>query len=159
MNPIATDNPFSQEEINLVAMLAGMMIPASTKYKAPGADDNIIVADILRTARQQVGLIKEGLKDFDSYAHGEHCGSFLSLDKDIRMLIVAYFQQHSPNFMASITRIILQSYYRDERVMESLGMEVRPPFPGGYELVEGDWSLLDPVRDRGKIWRDEPGAR
>jgi hypothetical protein len=48
----------------------------------------------------------------------------------------------------------VQCYYRDARVMESLGMEARPPFPKGYELEQGEWSLLDPVRDRGKMWRD-----
>ena len=36
----------------------------------------------------------------------------------------------------------------------SLGMEPRAPFPKGHVLPQGDWSLLDPVRARGKIWRD-----
>ena len=49
------------------------------------------------------------------------------------------------------TRIVLQCYYRDDRVMISLGMEPRAPFPKGHELPQGDWFLLDPVRARGKI--------
>ncbi len=44
--------------------------------------------------------------------------------------------------------------YRDERVMRSLGMEPQPPFPKGFDLPQGDWSLLDPVRARGRIYRD-----
>ena len=52
------------------------------------------------------------------------------------------------------TRIVLQCYYRNDRVMIPLGMEPRPPFPKGHVLPQGDWSLLDPVRARGKIWRD-----
>jgi hypothetical protein len=43
---------------------------------------------------------------------------------------------------------VLLCYYRDDRVMVSLGLEARPPFPKGYVLEQGDWSLLDPVRAR-----------
>ena len=55
-----------------------------------------------------------------------------------------------------LTRIVLQCYYRDDRVMRSLDMEVRPPFPKGFEVEQGDWSLLDPVRARPKLFRDVP---
>ena len=41
---------------------------------------------------------------------------------------------------------MLLCYYRDDRVMVSLGLEARPPFPKGHVLEQGDWSLLDPVR-------------
>ena len=40
--------------------------------------------------------------------------------------------------------------------MRSLGMEVRPPFPKGFQVEPGDWSLLDAVRSRPKIYRDAP---
>ena len=39
MNTIATDNPLSEEETETLASLVSMMIPASTKYEVPGADD------------------------------------------------------------------------------------------------------------------------
>ena len=39
-------------------------------------------------------------------------------------------------------------------VMRSLGMEPRPLFPKGFEVEQGDWSLLDPVRARPKLYRD-----
>ena len=41
---------------------------------------------------------------------------------------------------------MLQCYYRDDRVLRSLGLELRAPFPKGYTLEQGDWSLLDPVK-------------
>ena len=52
-----------------------------------------------------------------------------------------------------LTRIVLLCYYRDDRVMVSLGLEVRPPFPKGHVVEQGDWSLLDPVRSRRPFWR------
>ena len=41
----------------------------------------------------------------------------------------------------------------DDRVLRSLGLELRPPFPQGYALEQGDWSLLDPVKARPSMWR------
>ena len=35
----------------------------------------------------------------------------------------------------------------------SLGLEVRPPFPKGRVLEQGESSLLDPVRARNPFWR------
>ena len=55
-----------------------------------------------------------------------------------------------------LSSVILQCYYRDDRVMRSLGMEPRPPFPNGHEVEQGDWSLLDPVRKRPKLYREAP---
>ena len=55
-----------------------------------------------------------------------------------------------------LTRIIPQCYYRDDRVMRSPDMEVRPPLPKGFEVEQGDWSLLEPVRARPKLFEDAP---
>jgi hypothetical protein len=55
--------------------------------------------------------------------------------------------------VAALTRVVLQCYYRDDRVVRSLGLEPRPPYPKGHVLEQGDWSLLDPVRARPPMWR------
>ena len=58
--------------------------------------------------------------------------------------------------LAAIARVILLCYYRDDRVMLSLGLEPRPPFPKGHVVEQGDWSLLDPVKKRPPFWRKVP---
>ena len=50
--------------------------------------------------------------------------------------------------VATLARVVLQCYYRDDRVVRSLGLELRAPFPKGHVWQEGDWSLLDPVKAR-----------
>jgi hypothetical protein len=57
---------------------------------------------------------------------------------------------------ATLVRVVLQCYYRDDRVLRSLGLELRAPFPNGYTLEQGDWSLLDPVRARPATLRRAP---
>ena len=69
---------------------------------------------------------------------------------------MAQLRDQRSEALKSLTSVILQCYYRDDRVMRSLGMEPRPPFPKGLEVEQGDWSLLDPVRERPKFYREVP---
>ena len=48
-------------------------------------------------------------------------------------------------------------YYRDDRVMRAPGVESRPPYPKGRVLEPGDWSRLDAMRGRKRMWRDVDG--
>ena len=59
----------------------------------------------------------------------------------------------------ALGRAVLQCYYRDDRVLSALGLEPRAPFPKGHALPSGDWSLLDVVRQRPRMWRDVGGER
>jgi hypothetical protein len=81
-------------------------------------------------------------------------GPFADLDQERREAVAARLREEGGEALTCFSRIILQCYYRDDRVMRSLGMEPRPPFPKGFELEQGDWSLLDPVRRRPKLYRD-----
>ena len=58
------------------------------------------------------------------------------------------FDQAGISGQRTLVSIIAQCYYRDDRVMRSLEMEPRSPFPQGFEVEQGDWSLLDPVKRR-----------
>jgi hypothetical protein len=55
----------------------------------------------------------------------------------------------------ALGRAVLQCYYRDDRVLRSLGIAPLAPFPKGRPLEQGDWSLLDAVRGRPRMWRDD----
>ena len=61
----------------------------------------------------------------------------------------------SASAMLHTGRVILGAYYRDDRVLLALRQEARAPFPQGYTLEQGDWSLLDAVRHRPPLWRDD----
>lgn len=136
---IATDNPFTPQERTILQTLAGMIIPPSSAYQVPGADDDLIFADILNTARANENEVRTAL----AFAQ--------SIDKPLQSATAEL--QGSPELNPVVT-IVMQCYYRDDRVMESLNMEARPPFPKGFEVPQGDWSILEPVQQRGKIWRD-----
>ena len=140
----------SLEEQRALGCFAGLMIPPSAKYGVPGADDPAILADIVSTLGRDADAVREALRRLDALAGGP----FVDVPADRQQSVMRTFHEEPGAPRAVIARVILQGYYRDDRVMHALGMEPRPPFPKGHVVEQGDWSLLDPVRARPKLWRD-----
>ena len=129
--------------------LAGAMIPASAEYNVPGADDELIFADILRSLERDCDDCRAALKQLAKLSGG----SFADLAAERRNEVAATFRKEGGAQLSTLCRVVLLCYYRDDRVMHSLGQEPRAPFPRGHEVEQGDWSLLDPVRKRAPIHR------
>ena len=124
--------------------VAAMIIPASSEYNVPGADDAAIQADMLATLGRDTPAVAAALDHLARLA-----GMPLAkLDAAQREAVAKEFRASGGPAAATLVRVVLQCYYRDDRVLRSLGLELRPPFPKGYELEQGDWSLLDPVKAR-----------
>jgi hypothetical protein len=137
------------DETRSLRCVAGMMIPASSAFGVPGADDDTIFTDIVSSVGQDIAAVRQALQHLDALAGG------VFADRDLagRQAAAAAFQEAGGVEVTALTRAIVQCYYRDDRVMKSLGMEVRSPFPKGFEVEQGDWSLLDPVRARPAFYR------
>ena len=133
--------------------LAGFMIPASAEYGLPGAEDEAIFADIVGSLGRDHNDVRHVLTMLRELAGGE----FSALtDAEAEAAAMALLRQPGPEVTA-LGRAVLQCYYRDDRVVRSLGLDPRPPFPKGHVLEPGDWSLLDVVRSRPRMWRDVDG--
>jgi hypothetical protein len=137
---------------NDLRTIAAMIIPASDEYKVPGADDPAIQADMLATLGRDTLLVRTALDHLARLA-GQ---SLAELDAARRDAVAAEFRATGGAAAATLVRVVLQCYYRDDRVLRSLGLELRAPFPKGHVLPEGDWSLLDPVKTRGGNLRRAP---
>jgi hypothetical protein len=132
--------------------LAGMIVPPSTKYDVPGADDDRIFSDIVNSIGRDRDNVHAALATLRTLARGP----FAALDTARRAEVATRLRAEGGPPIGVLTRIVLLCYYRDDRVMVSLGLEPRPPFPKGHVIEQGDWSLLDPVRDRKPFWRPVP---
>jgi len=132
--------------------IAAMIIPASDEYKVPGADDPAIQADMLATLGRDRALVRQALDHL-----GRLAGQPLAeLDATRREAVAQAFRSSGGAAAATLVRVVLQCYYRDDRVLRSLGLELRAPFPKGHVLEDGDWSLLDPVKARPVSLRRAP---
>jgi hypothetical protein len=131
-----------------LAAISACIIPASERYRVPGADDPAIQADMLATLGRDRGAVLRALEQLVQLTGGP----FSALPADRRAAVARQFRAVGGPPVAVLARVVLQTYYRDDRVVRSLGLEARAPFPRGHVLEDGDWTLLDPVKARAPMW-------
>jgi hypothetical protein len=139
----------ADEQASLRCVVAHM-IPASAEYGVPGADDDAIFSDIVSSLDRDAMAVREALSVLNRLAGG----ALHLAPVERQQTVLSDFRKHNAGLAAVLVSVAARCYYRDDRVMRSLGMDVRPPYPKGFEVPQGDWSLLEPVRARGKIYRD-----
>lgn len=149
---IVTDRELNPAEQALLARACAAMLPADPVFGVPGAHDPLILAEVTAILLRSPEPARAALAALASAGPAPFEGSseFELLER------IEAFRAASPREAALLIGAVLEAYYRDDRVMRSLGMDVRSPFPGGYDVPEGDWALLDPVRARGPFWRKVP---
>jgi hypothetical protein len=146
---MSAQNSLTSTQRDNLRVIAGIIIPASEEFGVPGADDTVIQADILATLGRDEELVRAALEQLAQIA-GAPLGD---LDPLRREVVAMELRSKGGAAITRLSRVVLQCYYRDDRVVRSLGLEPRPPHPNGHVLEDGDWSLLDPVRARPPLWR------
>ncbi len=141
----------SPGELRDLRRLAGVMVPASAEYGVPGADDEAIFADIAHSLGRDAQAVRVALAILKEIAGADLC----SLDAEQAETAAMALLSRDDLVVKALGRAVLQCYYRDDRVLRSLGIEPLAPFPKGRPLEQGDWSLLDAVRGRPQMWRDD----
>tara|TARA_B100000676_G_C17346619_1_gene468799 strand:+ start:55 stop:501 length:447 start_codon:yes stop_codon:yes gene_type:complete len=141
----------SEDEAKMLHSLVEDMIPQSEAYNLPSAGEELIFSDILNEVRRNFVLVKEELFALNKMAEEMFGISYKMLGEDKQNRVSMKFVVGIKK--STIARIVLQCYYRDDRVMRSLGMEPRPPFPLGHVIDNHDWSLLEVVKKKNKTFR------
>ena len=150
--PLLQEHPLSVDDQRSLRCLVALMIPASAQHAVPGADDELIFADILASLRPHASLARDAMAQLQALSQA----CFADLAAAQQSALAQRFRSERRSLATLLVSVTVQCYYRDDRVMRPLDMEVRPPFPKGFEVEQGDWSLLDPVRQRPKMYRDAP---
>ena len=126
----------------------------SAEYGVPGADDEAIFADIVGSLGRDKSAVRNALVMLREITGGD----FTELDETTAETAAMTLLSREGPEMIALGRAVLQCYYRDDRVFCALGIEPRAPYPKGHVLEQGDWSLLDTVRGRPRLWRDIDGV-
>lgn len=143
------DTGLTATEVRDLRRLAGFMIPADPAYGVPGADDPAIIQDVIATLRRDTAEVKLALAALAELAGG----SFADLDDAAAEATAMRLLAETAKPVLVLGRVVLSAYYRDDRVVRSIGREPGPPFPRGHVMPPTDWSLLDPVKTRAPFWR------
>jgi hypothetical protein len=146
-----TENLDAEQERTLM-VIVNLIIPPSEDGKMPGAADVGFLAYVCN--ENLLPWIREGLIVIIEESQNKYGQEFSGLSSSKQMHLIDKLRRKLLQFFNRLTTQILQCYYQHDDVLEAIGLEARSPFPKGYLLEEGDLTLLEPVYERGKIYRD-----
>ncbi len=145
-----SDYRLSDEQRRHLAGLLDCIIPPSTKYDLPGAGElgvgAFIEAELLRNPQLRL-VVEPGLALFAAQSREPDSGTAMQR-----------LQADAPALIPTLLFHAYVAYYQNPRITQVLGLGGRPPHPGGYPMAASDLSILDPVRRRGKLYRDAGSA-
>jgi len=145
------DQLLEETEKRAVAKIVGQMIPESAEHGLPAANDPAIL-EVVFERLQQMG--ERFRRDF-AITLAKFGGVEAVADSKYSELtgLLTELQKGESATSLDLITATCQAYYEDRRVMTTIGREVRPPFPVGNAMPDGDWSVLDEVKDRDPIYR------
>ncbi len=157
MSQDTTHPGFSDHEEQALSAVLDQIIPPSRDGRLPGAGELGLVrhiAQVLEKAPQFEPMIRQGLAAIDELARVRNTEGFAALSDPDKLELLQELTSTEPGFLPSLIFHTYVGYYQNRRVVEALGLEARPPFPKGHEMEPNDLSLLDPVRQRPKLYRE-----
>lgn len=145
------DDELSQEQRRVLASVLDEIIPPSPDGRLPGAGSIGVGAHVeqaLRQAPDLLAMVAQGLSELDEQARARHPQGFAALAQTDKVELL-----NQQGFVLPLTLHACAGYYQDDRVVEALGLEARAPHPHGHTMAENDFTLLDGVRRRAKLFR------
>jgi hypothetical protein len=145
----------SDREPTLSAVL-DEIIPPSGDGTLPGAGTLGVAGHIAQAIERTPELeftIAPGLAAADDLANERHGRGFAELPREQKLAVLSALDATQPAFIPTLTFHAYIGYYQHPRVIAGLGLEPRPPHPQGYVMEPNDLSLLDPVRQRPRMYR------
>jgi hypothetical protein len=131
-------------------------IPRSADGTLPGAGELGIAADldeVLQRVPAMHAMVVESLVALDRLAERRGAARFTALSGEQQAEVLGELSCTEHAFPPMLMLYTFGCYYKHPRVVTYYGLEARPPHPKGYEVAPTDLSLLDPVRQRGPIYR------
>ena len=154
MSNIIASNIFLSENENRTLMaLLELIIPADIDRGMPSAADLDFVRYLEEFASKEIPAIKNELETLNNTAKEETGNPFFKLGNEEQCEFCNQQRETNRRFVRAILVQTLNCYYQDDKVLTALGRKSGAPFPEGNEVLQGDLSLLDPVRKRGNIYR------
>ena len=151
---MTAEKTLSQDAQETLRRVAAVMIPAHAHYQVPGADDEAIFNEILAATQTATEAVSAALTVIDGLCLAQCSKGFDDLDDSERVAMLPELGESRDENLCLLVRLVVQCYYRDARVLQALQIPARPRFPDGLIVEQGDWSLLDPVKQRPKFYRE-----
>ncbi len=134
--------------------LQDLMIPASRDGRMPSAKSLGLYSDSAGLTPEDMQVFAGGLAQIEARALAAHGAPFAQLPAAAAMTIVEEMRAQRSEFIQTFMLLTTARYLQNAAVMPLIGLEARPNWPEGHVVAEGDWSLIEVVRKRPKIYRE-----
>jgi len=141
-----------KEKKNILNSILKMIIPASKDGEMPCATDVDFFDYLLH--ENLIPWIEEGLIKIENESKKQYEREYKYLKDCEQKKLIDNLKRTLKEFFGDLTTHVINCYYQHDSVLEKIGIENTPPFPKGFNLPEWDISLLEPVYERGKLYRD-----
>ena len=146
-----SENLNGEQERTLIALL-NLIIPPDADGRMPGAGDVGFVAYMHQ--EHVLPWVRDALLSIVEESHNSYGREFAALSEPEQMQIFDRLRRKHSRLFGNLTTQVIQCYYQNDQVLTAIGLEARTPFPQGYLVEEGDLTLLEPVYQRGRLYRD-----
>jgi len=131
------EGTFEGTETDLDPLLRAVLdtlVPPSPDGRFPGAGELGCGSTVMAACTRMPGLaelVHRGLQELDRASQAAHGKHFAELDAASREQLLG-----EQSFVFPLVIQVYIAYYQHPRVLAALGLDPRPPHPGGYELRE-----------------------
>lgn len=145
-------NVFTQEQRDLITAAYNRLVPAQDKF--PGAGDLGGAGFVEQVAAKNIVLRRafaDGLTQLEIAAAQRGGPSFVDLSSEQQDETLRDLEAGQPVFFREFVRQCYNFYYTNPEVFDLIGYSM--PDPQDYQPLPFDETLLEPVRQRGQMWR------
>lgn len=145
---------FDTTQMASLNVLIDLLIPASRDGRMPAARSLDLFADVSDIPIKIRRVLETGLADLEVRAQQRYGVSFAQVNMGEAKALVEELRVQAGIFIQNFMTQTTGRYLAHDQVVLLLGLEARPPWPKGNVVAQGDWSLIDVVRKRPKIYRE-----
>ena len=137
--------------------LADLMIPpALEKGLLPGSAADVSAVLESDESRQE---FVEGVARISELAESVMGTPIEEMNDALFQDLLTKARAELDNILRTVGPVLLKAYYTDPLVRAALGAGAGAPFPSGSRVYDGNLELLEPVYNRGQIYRNVDSER
>lgn len=142
----------SEEERYTLNFILNQMIPASEDGRLPSATEVGFLS--YSQTKGTISWVREGIVKVNKESLERYKGSFADLNPSEQVELIELLRRKMFQYFGRLVHQVIECYYQDDKVLAAIGAAVRPPFPEGFHVPDGDLTLLESVYLREKIYRE-----
>jgi hypothetical protein len=135
------------------------LIPADPDMEMPSASQagvghQLRLGPQAATVNAYLAVVQQTWQAQAEASGAEALGGFDQWPPTQRLELLNATRKGNMRLFAAFITAAFQAYFTSPAVLSRIGSGAVPPFPQGNTLPADDWTLLEPVYERGRLYRD-----